>query len=392
MNKAIKAIGSMVLAAVLLQGSVFWGLEKWAAQAVNPDDHRLPIAKSQWRQLKVNTPLDKARQFSLSYKGEYLVWNDGDGFTVWDIDQERPFYSEKMPPGQRVALVQWMNDRNRLLLITEQSAAPVNLPAASSAKGKTANQVLADSMNHVDKRPLPSNPSSKQLEFSFLNADGGQRIFSTRIRGLTAADEVKEAVVSTQSNLLYLTLGDSRQTTALYRVDIQHEANKIALRGGTNVERLTVSPAQGQVYAEFWSGDSSSKPLVQGIKGVQLTSPAAGQALNYMLIGTDAKNNLYLGQGTGHQVQELWVWNGKKLEKSIRLPETAHRDRMAVGPEGQLVVMDEPKSMLKVYPKGSESPSVFSFDAGARLINSDEHFVGLLRAGASGGDLWLLSF
>ncbi|MZP28383.1 hypothetical protein GTO91_01430 [Heliobacterium undosum] len=391
MRKTIKAIGAMVLVAVLLQGGVFWLLEHWAAQAVNPDDHHVPAAKSQWRQVKVNAPLERARQFSLSHKGEYLVWNDGDGFTVWDIDEERPFYSEKMPPGQRVALVQWLNDRNRLLLITEQSAAPVTLPAPSS-KGKTANQVLADSMNRVDKRPLPSNPSSKQLEFSFLNADGGQRIFSTRIRGLTAADEVKEAVVSTQSNLLYLTLGDSRQTTGLYRVDIQHDAARIALRAGTNVERLSVNPAQGQVYAEFWSGDSASKPLVQGIKGTQLTTPAAGQALNYLLVGTDAKNNLYLGQGTGHQVQELWVWNGKKLEKSIRLPETAHRDRMAVGPEGQLVVMDEPKSMLKVYPKGSESPSVFSFAAGARLINSDNHFVGLIRPGSAGGDLWLLTF
>ncbi|MBC9782900.1 hypothetical protein H1S01_00060 [Heliobacterium chlorum] len=385
-----KTVGIMVLSALLLQGGILFGLEYWTASAYNTADHVSTPAKSQWRKLHIDTSLNDAKQFSLSYQGEYLAWNSEDSFTVWDIHQERPIYQEKMPPGQKIDYIQWLTDRNRLLLVTEQSAAPVNLPSATPTKGKSANQVLADAMDTVDKRPLPKAPSVKQLEISFLNCDGTQRMISTRIRGLTMGEEVKEATVSSQSNLLYLTLGNDRMTTGLYRVDIQHDAMKVNQRQYTNIERLTVNPALGHIFAEFWN-DTTNKPLVQGIKGMQLINPAQ-QPLNYLLVGVDRKNNLYLGEGIGHQVENIWIWNGKKLEKERQLPETVHRDRIVIGPDGQLAIIDEPASVLKVYPNGSDSPSTYSFEAGAKLIQSDKHYVGLLKTGTNGGDLWLLSF
>ncbi|MDD4587327.1 MAG: hypothetical protein PHC60_02885 [Heliobacteriaceae bacterium] len=389
-----KIILTMVIGAGLLQGGIFWGLERWAFSAVNVKDHVLNEATTQWRQMDLNVEIKHARQLALAFQGEYLVWNDGNGFTVWDLEQERPLYQEKMPPGQRVALVQWLNDRNRLLLIIEQTTQVVVLPPAArltDAKGKSATQILLKAMNNIDTRPLPQTAALKQLEITFLNADGSQRISSTRIQGLPPGEQVQAAVVSSQANLLYLTLGNQRWGTNLYRVGIQHDALKVPLRPGTQIEKLCVEPTQGNVYAEFWSSRATEKPLVYGIKGMQVTF-LAPKPLNHKLLGVDRRNILYLGEGPGQQVKTVWTWDGRKLNKERELPETSHRDNLVIGIDGQVAVIDEAMSLVKVYAKGMDTPVVFSFEAGARLFSCENRFVSLAKINDTQARIWMLAF
>ncbi|MCW2277382.1 hypothetical protein [Heliophilum fasciatum] len=391
--KSVKTIGIMLLISLLMQGGILYGMERWVAQALVVKGPSGSVAQGRWHEHTIEAPLKNARQIGISYDGQYMAWNEGDGYTVWDIQQGRQLYHENLIPGHKVALIQWLADRNRLILITEQSTAPVNLPPGAKPQdaSRSAIQVMLQVMNNKpDLRSLPPSTSTKQMEISFMNADGSQRILSTRIRSLQSSDEVKEAIISPQANLLYLTLGDARFANTLYRVDIQHDAHRVPMRAA-RAEQLKVGSMQGSVYGEFWDLETSATPSIYQIKGMQ-TVPISTKPLNSLLLGLDRKNTLYLGQGQGRQIQSVYTWDGKQMQKERTLPSTVNRDHIMIGPNGQIAIIDEPESSLKIYTRGVDAPSTFKFEAGARPIKTESRFVGLLKPGDQKAQLWMLSF
>lgn len=293
---------------ILWQGATVYAFNEWASRYVNVKPVEVVHKPNeQWQERTISYNLSKVKHAGVSFNGEYLVWSENNNFTVWDLANDQPLYYEKMVKGESVAHVQWLEDRNRLLLIVERSVSPISLPAPPRTNNQTqtpaveqserntqsveASEVstpqtasrgraeefasrgrldsLVQSMNKIEAGSVSTQNFIKKFDIYFLNADGRQRIFSTHISGLSKEAIVQQAAVVTQSNLLYVVVGDQGFANNLYRVDVQHDALKVPKNARSRVETLMVGGIKG-AFAEIWDTANDKQPQLYGLKGLQL--------------------------------------------------------------------------------------------------------------------------
>lgn len=398
MKKKLRILFVWTLVSLLLQFGFYYYFNKQVQSVINPINNEVITV-----QTKATIPGTDLKNIQISYAKDYLAYTENGTLKVINLTNEKIVF-EKKPPSENnsslgVLTYQWLPDRNTLLYFyarknpnpvtyvtvyppktttsqtTDQSAKnSAKTPDQTSVQSTTKTGLKTEDPNEKPEKLVPKetpketpkevpaapkvekrygNPQitelySLELPNSDENTAPDDR-FNQSIDNFPAGAKIENLVVSTSTNLMYLTV-KSGSSQKLMEIDVMKNVSTIN-KSGETIDNMAASDRFGTLYmdSKIWGGASQIIAL-EGTKRVIVSKNSRDKILGVR------DGNVYIGEVNNNQLVKVkttadlaeltnnpslkTVWEGSiPFDSSVRT---------LIGAKDQLVVYDHQTAYIVI--------------------------------------------
>jgi len=332
MKKKLRTILVWTLVSLLLQFGAYSLLNNQVAKVLGPvSETNDPITK----QLTATIPGSDFENIQISYAKDYLAYTENGTLKVFNLKKEKMVFEKKLPTANDktmgVLSYQWLPDRDTLVYFyAKKNPNPVTyvtVPVKSTTPSTTTppkptvpsvtpnpedpNQKTDKQVQEVkQKEEVPiktktearyGNPQITELyTLELPNSDedtAPDDRFNHTINEFPAGGKIEELVVSTSTNLIYLTIKNG-STELLMEIDVMKNV-RILNRTGETIDGMAASDRYGTLFIN--SKVSGNKQVVSlGVGKRQVIS----KNINDKVLGI-RNGKVYIGEVENNELVKI---------------------------------------------------------------------------------------
>lgn len=325
----------------MLQIPSYYLLNRQIEKVMTPPDTQ-PIVRS----LKTNIPGTSFENMQISYGKDYIAYEEDGVLKVYNLEQEKQVFSKTAPGNDKnlgVLYFQWLPDRNTLIYFyARKNPNPVTTevvpvdptpstqsPASESAGTKNTARTQSisstqaknpDTIKTEDPQQAPAvttkpaqqqrvvtrynNPQITDLYTLELPESGDTTTppddrFNESINSFPAGGKITDMVVSTFTNLMYLTVR-SGINLQLMEIDVMKNVRNLN-RSGEVISEIAASDKFGTLYIESKTGKAKTIQALEGSKRQTISDDEKETILG------NREGTLYLGKIEENNLSEVRV-------------------------------------------------------------------------------------
>ncbi|WP_088228832.1 hypothetical protein [Desulfosporosinus sp. FKB] len=284
MRKRIRIIFIWTLISVLLQFGGYYILNNQVQSVISP----LGVtAQPITTQLKATIPAANLTNIKISYAKDYLAYTENGTLKVFNLKQNKVVFQKAPPVNDKslgVLMYQWLPDRNMLLYfyakknphpVTYSTVYPskrtIQVPASTSGsiqvmpKTDDPNQKLVREVPKTVTKEITGAPqlvkrygNSQITELYSLDLPNSDETtapddrFNQTINSFPAGGKIENLVVSTSTNLMYLTVKSSSKELLL-EIDVMKNVRTLS-RTGETIDNMAASDRYGTLFMDSNQG------------------------------------------------------------------------------------------------------------------------------------------
>lgn len=372
MKKILRIILVWTLVSLLLQFGAYSFLNKQVASILAPNTGvpNEPII----RNLTATIPGSELKNIQISYAKDYLAYTENGALKVFNLTKERIVFEKKLPSTNDstmgVLTYQWLPDRDTLLYFyakknpnpvtyvtvksnptTQTQITPVTTaPTQPDLEDPNQNpQVPVEVPKEVPVKPKVekryNNPQITELYTLELPSSDEDTApddrFNKTIDSFPAGGKIEELVVSTSTNLIYLTVKNV-STELLMEIDVMKNVRTIN-RAGETIDGMHASNRFGTLYINSKIGGTRQVVAL----GTDKKRLVISNNSNDKVLGLrDGK--LYIGEIKDNQLikikttsDSLELKNNPQLKTEWEGSIPFKNARAIVGSKGQVIVYNQ---------------------------------------------------
>ncbi|MDR3543688.1 MAG: hypothetical protein P4L69_22435 [Desulfosporosinus sp.] len=416
MKKKLRVILVWTLISFLLQYGVYSILNNEVQKVMAPTTvaNTTPITL----QLKATIPSSDLTNIQISYAKDYLAYTEKGALKVFNLKKNKVVFQKEAPSANDktlgVLLYQWLPDRNTLLYFyarknpdpvtyvtvyppktTIQVTAPTPDPNLVVPKTEDPNQTIVQEVPktvtkevtvapHIEKRY--GNPQITELySLEFPNSDedtAPDDRFNQTINNFPAGGKIKKLVVSTCTNLMYLTVNNP-STELLLEIDVMKNVRTLS-KSGETIDNMAASDRYGTLFLDSKEGSTHQVIAWDGTKRQIVSENNNDQILGIK----DGK--VYIGEVQNNELVKIKTTSDlihmtKKPALTTEWEGTIplnNNVRTLIGAQGQMIVYDQQTAYIvtagrltEVKLHGDEN---YVSDDGAELVQLSKQGVSTL--------------
>lgn len=374
MKKKLRTIVVWTLVSLLLQYGAYSLLNKKIQNVMAPVNTNTPITL----QLKATIPGTDFSNIQVSYAKDYLAYMENGTLKVFNLTSKKVVFEKKPPSNDTsygVLTYQWLPDRNTLLYFyakknpnpvsyvtvypqktttqtTTQAATQTQEPKTEDPNQKVTKEVpkattktttkVVTAEPRVEKRynnPQITELYTLELPNSDENTSPDDR-FNQSIDNFPAGGKIEELVVSTTTNLMYLTVKHG-SSEMLLEIDVMKNVRTLSKTGET-IDSMAASDRYGNLYIDSKVGSTQQIVALEGTKRQIISKNARDRVLGIK------DGNVYIGEVKNNELVKIkttpdltdpksnpsleTIWSG-----TIPFDQTV---RTLIGAKGQIIVYD----------------------------------------------------
>lgn len=386
MRKRIRIIFVWTLTSVLLQFGGYSILNNQVQNVLSPPGATVqPITT----QIKATIPVADLTNIKVSYAKDYVAYMENGTLKVFNLKQNKVVF-QKAPlsndKGLGVLMYQWLPDRNMLLYFyakknphsvtyrtvyspkrTIQVPAPTSgstqlIPKTEDPNQKIAREVPQTVTKEISGAPhlekQYGNPQITELySLDLPNSDettAPDDRFNQTINSFPAGGKIENLVVSTSTNLMYLTVkGVSKEL--LLEIDVMKNVRTLS-RSGETIDNMAASDRYGTLFLDSDEGgvhrvialDGSKRQIIsennnERILGIKDGKVYIGEVQNKQLIKVKTTPDLTHMASRPSLTTE---WEGA-------IPFNSNTNTL-IGAKGQLIAYDQQTAYIETAGHLSE--------------------------------------
>ncbi|KJS48159.1 hypothetical protein [Desulfosporosinus sp. BICA1-9] len=371
MKKKLRIILVWILVSLILQFGAYSYLNMQVANVLAPKgDINEPITT----QLKATIPGSNLKNIQISYAKDYLAYTENGTLKIFNLAKERIVFEKELPSAADKTLgvltYQWLPDRDTLLYfyakknpnpityVPVQPTKPVTqTPAKDPEAGVLPQDPKVEDPNEKVKKEVPKEvPVEPKLEKRYGNPQITELYtlalpnsdedtppddrFNQTINTFPAGGKIEELVVSTSTNLIYLTVKNG-STELLMEIDVMKNVRQIN-RSGETIDDMVASDRYGTLYINSKVGGTQQVIALSGDKRIVISKNSKDRVIGLgdgkVYIGEIENNKLIRIKTTADRV-DLASNPALKTEWEGSLP--FNNDRTLIGSKGQVVTYDQ---------------------------------------------------
>ncbi len=368
MKKKLRILFVWTLVSLLLQYGGYYFLNKQVQKVMEPVNNE-PITT----QLKATVPGSDLTNIQISYAKDYLAYTENGTLKVFNLTSDKIVFEKKSPSANDktlgVLMYQWLPDRNTLIYFyakknpnpvtyvtvyppkaTVQATTPTPTPV--EPKTEDPNQKVDNAVPKVVPKEVPiapriekryGNPQITELySLELPNSDEqtpADDRFNQTIDKFPAGGKIEDLVVSTSTNLMYLTVKND-STELLMEIDVMKNVRTLN-KSGETIDNMAASDRYGTLYLDSKVGTNHQVIALEGTKR-QIISKNSNDVILGIRDGNvyigEVKNNQLVKIKTTPDLTEIKSNPSLKTEWEGSIPFT--NVRTLIGAKGQIVVYD----------------------------------------------------
>lgn len=394
----IRTITSWVLVSLMLQFPFYYFLNNQIEKVMAPVDKPIVIQNLEAEILGTNL-----QDLQISYAKDYLAYKENGVLKVFNLKQNKVVFEKKPPAGSGkdmgILYYQWLPDRNTLVYFyarknpnpvttvvvpvtpedpqkpTQQAPKKDNSTTSSTPKSQSqqvppstnvktqSNEKLEDPnqgqttqsnnqrsesseattpQTRIEKRynnPQITELFSLELPPSDEEGTAPDDRYNRSIDSFPAGGEITQMVVSTFTNLMYLTI-KTGTSTQLMEIDIMKNVRTLN-RTGEVITQMAASDKFGTLYVKSKSGKTEQILALQGWEREVISKDAQDVILG------DRAGTIYLGKVQDGQLINIRSASDTSDDKGLNfetiwegsIPYKAHKG-VIIGGENEIVIYD----------------------------------------------------
>ncbi|ODA42766.1 hypothetical protein [Desulfosporosinus sp. BG] len=364
MKKKLRIIFVWTLVSLLLQFGVYSLLNNQVQRVMAPVASE-PITL----QLKATIPSADLTNVQISYAKDYIAYSENGTLKVFNLKKQTIVFEKESPSVDDKALgvltYQWLPDRNTLIYfyakknpnpityVTVYPPQSTQQTTTQSTTPKTEDPNEKTTVSKVTTKEVPVKPRTEKrygnpqltelytLELPDSDEDTSpDDRFNQTIDKFPAGGEIEEWVVSTYTNLMYLTVKNG-STEQLMEIDVMKNVRTLN-KSGETIDNMAASDRYGTLYLDSKIGSTQQVIALNGtnrqtiskndndrILGIRDGKVYIGEVENDVLV--KIKTTADLSEVKSNPILNT-EWKG-----SIPFDNT---QRTVIGSKGQIVVYD----------------------------------------------------
>jgi hypothetical protein len=406
MKKKLGVLLAWTLISFVLQYGVYSILNNQVQKVLAPPTAASPPPIT--RQLKATVPSANLNNIQISYAKDYLAYTENGTLKVFNLNKNKVVFQKESPVANDKTLgvltYQWLPDRNTLLYFyakknpdpvtyvtvyppktTVQVPSSTSDPTSAEPKTEDPNQKIAQEdaksvtqevteAPHIEKRyrnPQITELYSLELPNSDEDTAPDDR-FNQTIDSFPAEGKIANLVVSTCTNLMYLTV-ENASTELLLEIDVMKNVLTLS-RSGETIDNMAASDRYGTLFLDSREGSTHQVIALDGPRRQIISENNNDQILGIrdgkVYIG-EVQNNQLIKIKTTPDLTHMNNNPALTIEWEGKIPFNDNV-RTLIGAKGQMIVYDHQTAyivtagrLLEVKLHGDEN--YISVD-GAELI------------------------
>ncbi|WP_088227707.1 hypothetical protein [Desulfosporosinus sp. FKB] len=402
--KKLRTVAVWTLISLLVQYGGYSYLNRKVQQVITPDQSPKIITT----QLKATIPGSNLQNVQVSYAKDYIAYSEDGTLKVFNLKKQKVVFEKAPPSGNGSSLgvltYQWLPDRNTLLyfyakanpnpytLVTvyptqtqsktsgQTSQSTVQTPSTTVPKTEDPNEKANSKTTDKSSNKTNSNSTTKEstkeetakpyvvkrynnpqltelysldLPDSDDDSTAPDDRFNQTIDNFPAGGKIEECVVSTFTNLMYLTV-KSAQSELLLEIDVMKNVKTLS-KSGETIDNMAASDRYGTLYLDSKVGSKHEVIALDGSKRVVISNNNSDQILGIrdgsVYIGEIENNRLVKIKTTDDlthvtsnpSLDTLWEGN-IPYDDSVRT---------LIGADGQVIVYND--QTANIITKGNLS-------------------------------------
>lgn len=379
MKKKLRIILVWTLISLLLQYGAYSFMNNQVQKVMAPSETIAPITLH----LKATIPGVNLETIQISYAKDYLAYSENGTLKVINLTSNKVVFEKKSPSENDKTLgvltYQWLPDRSTLLyfyakknpnpVVTYVTVSPpkttvqatIKTPTPVERKIEDPNQKVEKVVPKVVPKAVPvepkvekryGNPQITELySLEMPNSDedtAPDDRFNRTIDDFPAGAKIQELVVSTTTNLIYLTVKNGSAQT-LMEIDVMKNVSTLS-KSGETIGDMSASDRYGTLYINSKVGTTHQVIALQGTKRQIISKNTNDRILGIregkVFIG-EVKNDLLVMIKTTTDLAEMTNNPTLKTEWEGSIP-FDNNVRMLIGAEGQIIVYDHQKANIVI--------------------------------------------
>ncbi|HEY8909291.1 MAG TPA: hypothetical protein VIM51_03285 [Desulfosporosinus sp.] len=371
MKKKLRIILIWTLVSLLLQYGAYSLLNNQVQSVMAPSKSAEPITL----QLKATIPGSDFKNIQISYAKDYLAYTENGTLKVFNLTSKKIVFEKKSPSADDKTLgvltYQWLPDRSTLLYFYAKKnpnpvtnvtvyppkttvKIPVQTPTPVEPKTEDPNQKpVIEVPKFVTKEVQPEprvekrygNPQITELySLELPNSDevtAPDDRFNQTIDKFPAGGKIEELVVSTTTNLIYLTV-KNESTEILMEIDVMKNVSTLS-KSGETIDTMAASDRNGTLYIDSKVGATHQVVALTGTKrqiiSKNMNDRILGIRAGKVYIG-EVENNKLLKIKTTGDLAEMTNNPSLKTEWVGTIPFDSSI-RTLIGAKGQMIIYDK---------------------------------------------------
>jgi len=368
MKKKLGIVLVWTLVSLLLQYGGYFYLNNQVQKVMAPVEKSKPITL----QLKATIPGSDLNNIQISYAKDYLAYSENGTLKVFNLKSQKVVFEKESPSATDKTLgaltYQWLPDRNTLIYFYAKKnpnpvtyvtvyppkttvQTPVKTPTPVEPKTEDPNQIIEKEVPKVVPKEVPvepriekryGNPQITELySLELPNSDedtAPDDRFNQTIDTFPAGGKIEDLVVSTSTNLMYLTI-KTETTELLMEIDVMKNVRTLS-KSGEFIDNMAASDRYGSLYIDSKVGNTHQVIALEGTKrqiiSKNINDIILGVRAGKVYIG-EVENNKLLKIKTTTDLAELTDNPSLKTEWEGSIPFDTNV-RTLIGANGQMVV------------------------------------------------------
>lgn len=369
MKKMLRIILVWSLISLFLQFGAYSLLDQQVAKVLGPVADNGPITE----ELKSTIPGSDFDNIQISYAKDYLAYTENGTLKIFNLKKEKIVFEKKPPSNDKtkgVLSYQWLPDRDTLLYFyAKKNPNPVTYVTVPVKPVQTTTKPTVNKPNTEDPNQKSNKPADKQKEAPIQTKTearyGNPQItelytlelpksdedtlpddrFNQTINEFPADGKIDELVVSTTTNLIYLTVKNG-STEKLMEIDVMKNVRTLN-RTGETFDGMAASDRYGTLFIN--SKVSGTKQVVSlGVGNRQVISKNASDKVlgirdGKIYIG-EIKNNELVKVKTTEDRSEMKNNPSMNTEWEGAIP--FNNVKTIIGSEGQIVIYNQETAFI----------------------------------------------
>ncbi|MCO1600278.1 hypothetical protein [Desulfosporosinus nitroreducens] len=400
MKKKLRTIFAWVLVSLFLQFGAYSFLENKVAKVLGPVAEAGPITK----QLEATIPGTDFENVQVSYAKDYLAYTENGTLKIFNLKKEKMVFEKKAPANDNTMGVlnyQWLPDRDTLVYFygkknpnpvtyvtvpvdpvvppattPPKSTVPINPEDPNQKPNKQVEEEVKPKVPVQTKTvPKYGNPQITELyTLELPNSDedtAPDDRFNQTINEFPAGGKIEEFVVSTSTNLIYLTIKNG-STERLMEIDVMKNVRTLNKTGET-IDSMAASDRYGTLFITSKVG-GTKQVISLGVGNRHTISKNANDRVIGVLDGKvyigEVKNNVLVKIKSTEDRSEIKDNPSFQTEWEGSIP--FNNVSTLIGSEGQIVIYSQQMANVITAGQLEEIPLLgeenYISDDGAELI------------------------
>jgi len=384
MKKKLRIIFVWTLISLMLQYGAYSFMNNQVQKVMVPSENTEPITL----QLKTTIPGVDLANIQISYAKDYLAYTEDGTLKVFNLTSKKVVFEKKSPSANDKKLgiltYQWLPDRSTLLYFYAKEnptpftyvtvyppkttvQTPIKPVTPVEPKTEDPNQKIDKEVPKIVPKIVPVEPKTEKrygnpqitelysLELPNSDEDTApDDRFNRTIDEFPAGGKIQEVVVSTTTNLIYLTLKNVLAQT-LMEIDIMKNVSTLN-KSGETIDDMSASDRYGTLFINSKVGTTHQVTALKSAKRQIISKNANDRILGIregkVFIG-EVQNNQLVKIKTTTDLAEMTNNPTLKTEWEGSIP-FDDNVRKLIGAEGQIIVYDHQKANIIVAGKLQE--------------------------------------